>query len=117
MGERDLWYKRAIIYALDVETFQDSNADGIGDFQGLISRLDYLATLGITCIWLLPFYPTPNRDNGYDVMDYYNVDGRLGNLGDFALFIREAGERGMKVIVDLVANHTSDLPMGIAGSG
>lgn len=108
MRERDLWYKRAIIYALDVETFQDSNGDGIGDFQGLIGRLDYLATLGITCIWLLPFYPTPNRDNGYDVMDYYNVDSRLGTLGDFAAFIREANERGMRVIVDLVVNHTSD---------
>lgn len=108
MEEKDLWYKRAIVYALDVETFQDSNNDGIGDFQGLISRLDYLATLGITCIWLLPFYPTPNRDNGYDVMDYYNIDKRLGDLGDFAIFIKEANERGMKVIVDLVVNHTSD---------
>lgn len=108
MEEKDLWYKRAVVYALDVETFQDSNNDGIGDFQGLISRLDYLATLGITCIWLLPFYPTPNRDNGYDVMDYYNVDKRLGDLGDFAIFIKEANERGMKVIVDLVINHTSD---------
>ncbi|MBC5775776.1 alpha-glucosidase C-terminal domain-containing protein [Pontibacter sp. KCTC 32443] len=108
MEERDLWYKRAIIYALDVETFQDSNGDGIGDFQGLISRLDYLDTLGITCIWLLPFYPTPNRDNGYDVMDYYNVDKRLGDLGDFAIFMKEAKERGMKVIVDLVVNHTSN---------
>ncbi|MFD2514137.1 alpha-amylase family protein [Pontibacter locisalis] len=108
MRERDLWYKRAIVYALDVETFQDSNGDGIGDFQGLTGRLDYLATLGITCIWLLPFYPTPNRDNGYDVMDYYNVDSRLGTLGDFAGFVKEASERGMRVIVDLVINHTSD---------
>ncbi len=108
MKEKDLWYKRAVIYALDVETFQDSNRDGIGDFQGLISRLDYLSTLGVTCLWLLPFYPTPNRDNGYDVMDYYNIDSRLGNLGDFALFIKEANERGMKVLVDLVINHTSD---------
>ncbi|MDX5418664.1 MAG: alpha-amylase family protein [Hymenobacteraceae bacterium] len=108
MKERDLWYKRAVVYALDVETFQDSNGDGIGDFQGLIGRLDYLATLGITCIWLLPFYPTPNRDNGYDVMDYYNIDSRLGTLGDFASFVKEASERGMRVIVDLVINHTSD---------
>jgi len=108
MQEKDLWYKRAVVYALDVETFQDSNGDGIGDFQGLIGRLDYLATLGITCIWLLPFYPSPNRDNGYDVMDYYNVDSRLGNLGDFAALIREAGERGIRVLVDLVINHTSD---------
>ncbi|MBC5993942.1 alpha-amylase family protein [Pontibacter cellulosilyticus] len=108
MREKDLWYKRAVVYALDVETFQDSNGDGIGDFQGLTGRLDYLATLGITCIWLLPFYPTPNRDNGYDVMDYYNVDSRLGTLGDFAGFVKEASERGMRVIVDLVVNHTSD---------
>ncbi|MCC9135810.1 alpha-amylase family protein [Pontibacter silvestris] len=108
MRERDLWYKRAVMYALDVETFQDSNDDGIGDFQGLIGRLDYLATLGISCIWLLPFYPSPNRDNGYDVMDYYNVDSRLGTLGDFAAFIHEAKERGIRVLVDLVVNHTSD---------
>ncbi|MBB6609758.1 alpha-glucosidase C-terminal domain-containing protein [Pontibacter sp. Tf4] len=108
MKEKDFWYKRAVVYALDVETFQDSDNDGIGDFQGLTSRLDYLATLGITCIWLLPFYPTPNRDNGYDVMDYYNIDPRLGDLGDFAIFIKEANERGMRVIVDLVVNHTSD---------
>ncbi|MDX5422624.1 MAG: trehalose synthase, partial [Hymenobacteraceae bacterium] len=108
MRERDLWYKRAVIYALDVETFQDSDGDGIGDFQGLIGRLDYLATMGITCLWLLPFYPTPNRDNGYDVMDYYNIDSRLGTLGDFAAFIREASERGIRVVVDLVVNHTSD---------
>ncbi|PRY14872.1 maltose alpha-D-glucosyltransferase/alpha-amylase [Pontibacter ummariensis] len=108
MLEKDLWYKRAVIYALDVETFQDSDGDGIGDFQGLIGRLDYLATLGITCIWLLPFYPTPNRDNGYDVMDYYNVHSKLGSLGDFAAFIREAKERGIRVLIDLVVNHTSD---------
>lgn len=106
--EKDLWYKRAIFYALDVETFQDSDGDGIGDFQGLIGRLDYLATLGVTCIWLLPFYPTPNRDNGYDVMDYYSVDPRLGNLGDFSAFISEAKDRGIRVLVDLVINHTSD---------
>jgi maltose alpha-D-glucosyltransferase/alpha-amylase len=104
----DLWYKDAIIYCLDVETYQDSNGDGIGDFPGLTSRLDYLRGLGVSCLWLLPFYPTPNRDNGYDVVDYYNVDGRLGTLGDFVEFMREARERGMRVIVDLVANHTSD---------
>jgi len=108
MREKDLWYKRAVIYALDVETFQDADGDGIGDFQGLISRLDYLSTLGITCLWLLPFYPSPNRDNGYDVMDYYNVDSRLGTLGDFAAFIQEAKERGIRVLVDLVVNHTSN---------
>ncbi|WP_337070074.1 alpha-amylase family glycosyl hydrolase, partial [Pontibacter sp. 13R65] len=84
MIEKDFWYKNAVLYTLDVETFQDSNNDGIGDFRGLISRMDYLATLGINCIWLLPFYPSPNRDNGYDITDYYSVDSRLGNLGDFA---------------------------------
>lgn len=107
MIEKDYWYKNAVWYALDVETFQDSNNDGIGDFRGLVTRMDYLATLGINCIWLLPFYPTPNRDNGYDIMDYYNVDSRLGNLGDFATFIQAAKERGIRVIVDLVINHTS----------
>ncbi|WP_162056051.1 alpha-amylase family protein [Pontibacter pamirensis] len=108
MREKDLWYKSGVWYALDVETFQDSDGDGTGDFQGLISRLDYLATLGVTCIWLLPFYPSPGRDNGYDVMDYYNVDERLGTLGDFTAFVREAKERGMRVVVDLVVNHTSE---------
>src|SRR5690606_20488094 len=83
MRRRDLWYKNAIIYCLDVETFQDGSGDGIGDFAGLINRLDKLAGIGITCIWLNPFYPTPNRDNGYDVTDYYGVDPRLGTLGDF----------------------------------
>jgi maltose alpha-D-glucosyltransferase/alpha-amylase len=80
---RDLWYKHAIIYCLDVEIYQDSNDDGIGDFAGLAQRLNYLAGLGVTCLWLLPFYPSPDRDNGYDVMDYYGVDPRLGTLGDF----------------------------------
>ncbi|WP_187261175.1 alpha-amylase family protein [Pontibacter beigongshangensis] len=108
MIEKDFWYKNAVMYTLDVETFQDSNNDGIGDFRGLISRMDYLATLGINCIWLLPFYPSPNRDNGYDIMDYYSVDSRLGNLGDFASFIQAARERGIRVIIDLVINHTSN---------
>ncbi|MDM9383829.1 alpha-amylase family protein [Chlorogloeopsis sp. ULAP01] len=103
-----IWYKNAIIYSLDVETFVDSNGDGVGDFPGLTNRLDYLAGLGITCLWLLPFYPSPNRDNGYDVMDYYNVDSRLGTLGDFVEFMHEARERGIRVIADLVVNHTSD---------
>ncbi len=107
MLEKDHWYKAGVWYALDVETFQDSDGDGVGDFQGLISRLDYLATLGVTCIWLLPFYPSPGLDNGYDVMDYYNVDKRLGSLGDFTAFVREAKERGMRVLIDLVVNHTS----------
>lgn len=103
----NLWYKNAIIYCLDVETYQDSNGDGIGDFRGLIQRIDHIAGLGITCMWLMPFYPTPNRDNGYDVTDYYNVDPRLGNLGDFVDFMQAANDRGLRVIIDLVANHTS----------
>ncbi|MCU0542258.1 MAG: alpha-amylase family protein [Oscillatoriaceae cyanobacterium Prado104] len=106
--KKDLWYKNAIIYSLDVETFMDSDGDGVGDFQGLNNRLDYLSGLGITCLWLLPFYPSPNRDNGYDVMDYYNIDPRLGTLGDFVEFMHEAGERGIRVLIDLVVNHTSD---------
>ncbi|HET9200329.1 MAG TPA: alpha-amylase family protein, partial [Dehalococcoidia bacterium] len=108
MDTADRWYKNAIVYCLDVETFQDSDGDGVGDFQGLVSRLDYLWSLGVSCVWLLPFYPSPNRDNGYDVIDYYGVDPRLGNLGDAAEFLQGANERGIKVIIDLVVNHTSD---------
>lgn len=85
----------------------DGNGDGIGDFAGLIERLDYIAGLGINCIWLMPFYPTPNRDNGYDITDYYSVDSRLGNLGDFVEFTRQANDRGIRIMVDLVVNHTS----------
>ena len=103
----DLWYKNAIIYCLDVEVFMDGNGDGVGDFEGLTQRLDYLVGLGVTCIWLQPFYPSPNRDDGYDVQDYYSVDPRLGSLGDFVEFTRYAKERGLRVIIDLVVNHTS----------
>ncbi|MBD2075013.1 alpha-glucosidase C-terminal domain-containing protein [Phormidium sp. FACHB-592] len=105
---KSIWYKDAIIYSLDVETFMDGNGDGIGDFVGLTQHLNYLAGSGITCLWLLPFYPSPNRDNGYDVMDYYNVDPRLGTLGDFVEFMHQARERGIRVLIDLVINHTSD---------
>jgi trehalose synthase len=104
----DLWWKNAVVYCLDVETFLDSDGDGAGDFAGLTDRVDYLASLGITCLWLMPFYPSPNRDDGYDIMDYYAVDDRLGSLGDFVAFVRTARDRGMRVIVDLVINHTSD---------
>lgn len=103
----DLWWKNAVVYCLDVEKFMDWNGDGQGDFEGLAHRLDYLAALGVTCIWLMPFYPTPDRDDGYDVMDYYGVDKRLGNLGDVVEVIRSARDRGMRVIADLVVNHTS----------
>jgi maltose alpha-D-glucosyltransferase/alpha-amylase len=103
----DLWYKNTVIYCVDVETFMDANGDGVGDFGGLTDRLDHIEALGATCIWLLPFYPTPNRDNGYDITDFYGVDPRLGTLGDFVGFTRAANERGLRVIIDLVANHTS----------
>src|SRR5689334_4434948 len=106
MGER--WYTEAVIYCLDVETFQDSNEDGVGDFRGLIGRLDYLSRLGVTCIWLNPIHPTPSRDDGYDITDFYNVDPRLGTLGDFAELLHQCRNRGIRVILDLVVNHTSD---------
>lgn len=104
----DLWWKNAVIYSLDVETFQDSNGDGIGDLQGLAHRIDYLAELGVTCLWLMPFHPSPDADDGYDITDYYNVDPRLGTLGDMVEVLRTAHDRGMRVIGDLVINHTSD---------
>ncbi len=103
----DLWYKNAVVYCLDVETFMDSDGDGIGDFQGLSDRLDHIEALGATCIWLLPFYPSPNRDNGYDVTDFYGIDPRLGSPGDFVNFTQAAKDRGLRIIVDLVINHTS----------
>ena len=104
----DLWYKHAVIYCLDVETFLDSNGDGIGDFVGLTARLDYLAGLGVTCVWLLPFYTSPNRDNGYDVSDYYSVQRKTGTFGEFVEFMNRARQLGLRVIADLVVNHTSD---------
>jgi maltose alpha-D-glucosyltransferase/alpha-amylase len=104
----DLWYKDAILYELDVETFADSNGDGIGDFPGLTRRLDYLSALGVTCLWLNPFFPSPNRDDGYDIADFYSIDPRLGSLGDFVEFMHLARERGIRVLADLVVNHTSD---------
>ncbi|MBV9580492.1 MAG: alpha-amylase family protein [Chloroflexi bacterium] len=104
----DLWYRNAIIYCLDVGTFADSSGSGVGDFRGLCQRLPYLAGIGITCVWLTPFYPSPWRDHGYDIQDYYAVDPRFGTLGDFVDFIRQAEELGIRVIVDLVVNHTSD---------
>lgn len=103
----DLWYKNAVIYCLDVETFVDANGDGVGDFRGLMDRLDHLETLGVSAVWLNPFYPTPNRDNGYDITDFYGVDPRHGNAGDFVDFVHAAADHGLKVIVDLVVNHTS----------
>jgi maltose alpha-D-glucosyltransferase/alpha-amylase len=104
----DLWYKNSIIYSLDLDTFMDANGDGIGDLAGLINRLDYLNSLGIDVIWLAPFQPSPNRDNGYDISDYYGVDRRYGSSGDFVEFVNHARKRGMRVILDLVVNHTSN---------
>jgi maltose alpha-D-glucosyltransferase/alpha-amylase len=103
-----LWYKDAIIYELHVKTFHDSDGDGMGDFRGLIEKLDYLQELGITAIWLLPFYPSPLRDDGYDIADYFNVNPNYGTLEDFRAFLVGAHERGLRVITELVINHTSD---------
>ena len=103
----DLWWKNAIVYCLDVETYADGNGDGCGDFRGLIQQIDHLQRLGVTCIWLMPFYPSPDGDDGYDISDFYGVDPRLGTLGEFVEFIRTARDRGIRVIADLVVNHTS----------
>ncbi|HEY8611265.1 MAG TPA: alpha-amylase family protein [Roseomonas sp.] len=104
----DLWYKHAIIYCLSVGSYMDSNGDGIGDFEGLTRRLDYIQGLGVTTIWLMPFQPSPGRDHGYDVSDHYGVDPRYGTLGDFVEFTHGCHQRGMRVIIDLVVNHTSN---------
>lgn len=104
----DLWYKSAVIYTLDVEVFKDSDGNGVGDFKGLTRELDYLQSLGIDALWLAPFQPTPNLDDGYDVSDYYTVDPRLGTMVDFQQFMQEAGKHNIRVIMDLVVNHTSD---------
>ena len=104
----DLWWKNAVLYCLDVETYMDWDDDGTGDFPGLVQRLDHLVDLGVTCLWLMPFYPTAERDDGYDITDFYGVDPRLGTHGDVVELIRTAHDRGLRVIVDLVVNHTSD---------
>ena len=103
-----MWYKDAIIYELHVKSFFDANGDGIGDFRGLINKLDYLQDLGVTAIWLLPFYPSPLRDDGYDIADYKGINPDYGNLRDFRRFLRAAHDRGLRVITELVINHTSD---------
>jgi len=108
LADDPLWYKDAVIYELHVRAFCDSNGDGIGDFPGLTSKLDYLQDLGVTAIWLLPFYPSPLRDDGYDIADYTNIHPNYGTLADFKVFIREAHRRGLRVITELVCNHTSD---------
>ena len=103
-----LWYKDAVIYQLHVKTFFDANDDGFGDFAGLMSKLDYIQDLGVSAIWLQPFYPSPLKDDGYDVADYHNVHPQYGTVADFKAFVREAHRRGLKVITELVVNHTSD---------
>jgi len=108
MPTDNLWYKDAIFYELQVKSFYDSNGDGMGDFRGLIERLDYLQELGIDCIWITPFYPSPLKDDGYDIADYYNVHPDYGTTQDFKAFVKEAHRRNMKVMTDLVLNHTSD---------
>jgi maltose alpha-D-glucosyltransferase / alpha-amylase len=108
LGGQSLWYKDAIIYETHVRAFFDSDADGVGDFRGLIEKLDYLHDLGITAIWLLPFYPSPLKDDGYDIADYFSVHPAYGTLNDFKAFLREAHRRGLRVITELVVNHTSD---------
>jgi maltose alpha-D-glucosyltransferase / alpha-amylase len=107
-SDQPLWYKDAVFYELHVKAFQDSNGDGVGDFRGLLERLDYVQHLGVDAIWLLPYYPSPLRDDGYDIADYYGIHPSYGNVRDFEQFIEEAHRRGLKVIADLVLNHTSD---------
>jgi len=102
------WYKSAVFYELYVRSFHDANSDGFGDFRGLTEKLDYLEWLGVDCIWLLPFYQSPLRDGGYDISDFYSILPEYGNLNDFTQFLQAAHERGMKVVADLVMNHTSD---------
>ncbi|HEU0110017.1 MAG TPA: alpha-amylase family glycosyl hydrolase, partial [Flavisolibacter sp.] len=102
------WYKDAIIYELHIKAFCDSNGDGIGDFGGLLQKLDYLQELGVTAIWLLPFYPSPLKDDGYDIADYYSINSTYGTIDQFKILLEEAHKRNLKVITELVINHTSD---------
>src|SRR5512138_2584377 len=102
------WYKDAIIYELHIKAFYDSNEDGMGDFGGLLQKLDYLQELGVTAIWLLPFYPSPLRDDCYDIADYDHINSSYGKIGNFKNLLEEAHRRHLKVITDFVINHTSD---------
>ncbi|EXF46738.1 alpha-amylase family protein [Pseudomonas sp. BAY1663] len=103
-----LWYKDAVVYQVHLKSFFDSNNDGVGDFPGLIAKLDYIADLGVNTIWLLPFYPSPRRDDGYDIAEYRAVHPDYGTMADARRFITEAHKRGLRVITELVINHTSD---------
>src|SRR5215472_9210077 len=107
-GTYPLWYKEAIFYEVRVRSFYDSDGDGVGDFRGFTEKLDYLQDLGVTALWLLPFYPSPLRDDGYDISNYTDVDPSAGTLHDFKIFLREAHRRNLRVITELVINHTSD---------
>src|SRR5690349_11009372 len=102
------WFRNALVYSASVETFMDADGDGVGDFAGLCARLDHLESLGVDAIWLTPSQPSPNRDDGYDIADYYGIERRLGSSGDFVQFLHEADGRGIRVLLDLVVNHTSD---------
>jgi maltose alpha-D-glucosyltransferase / alpha-amylase len=104
----DAWYADAVVYALDIRTFRDENGDGVGDFAGLTERLPYLSALGVTCLWLAPFFPSPLEDDGYDITDFTGIDPRVGTLGDVGAFLEEAHRLGLRVLADLVINHTSD---------
>src|SRR5574340_861434 len=106
--EYSLWYKDAIFYQIYVRAFFDSNGDGHGDLRGVMLKLDYLRDLGIDCLWLMPIYPSPLKDDGYDIADYYSVHADYGTLEDFKALLDAAHERGLRVITDLVLNHTSD---------
>jgi maltose alpha-D-glucosyltransferase / alpha-amylase len=108
LGQEPFWYKSGVIYQVHVRAFYDANSDGTGDFRGLTQKLDYIKDLGVTAIWLLPFYPSPLKDDGYDIADYCDVHPMYGTLGDFKTFLREAHKRGLRVITELVLNHTSD---------
>ena len=108
VGDDPLWYKDAVIYQLHVRSFFDQDDDGVGDFPGLTSKLVYIERLGVSAIWLLPFYPSPMRDDGYDIADYLGINPVYGTQRDFQTFVRAAHERGLKIITELVVNHTSD---------
>lgn len=108
MSQENLWYQNAVFYEMNVRAFRDSDGDGTGDFAGAAQKLDYVQSLGIDCIWIMPHYPSPLKDDGYDVADYYDVHPDFGTLEDFKAFIEAAHERGLKVVIDLVMNHTSD---------
>src|ERR1041385_6574355 len=107
-GTESFWYKSGVIYQVHVRAFYDADADGTGDFRGLTQKLDYIKDLGVTAIWLLPFYPSPLKDDGYDIANYCDVHPMYGTLGYFKTFLREPHDRGLRIITEVVLNHTSD---------